>query len=113
MNELLNLLKDGHARTTLMLASELHTTPADIRRKLEFLENAGIIKRISFTASSCGGGSCSSCTGCSPNAENDPDGRKGKSGCSGSNEICDKYRLPLYDQTIIGQSSFLPALLSP
>ena len=45
MNELLNLLKDGHARTTLMLASELHTTPADIRRKLEFLENAGIIKR--------------------------------------------------------------------
>ena len=50
MNELLNLLKDGHARTTLMLASELHTTPADIRRKLEFLENAGIIKRISFTA---------------------------------------------------------------
>ena len=74
MNELLNLLKDGHARTTLMLASELHTTP--------FLENAGIIKRISFTAS-CGGGSCSSCTGGSPNAENDPDGRKGKSGCSG------------------------------
>ena len=57
MNELLNLLKDGHARTTLMLASELHTTPADIRRKLEFLENAGM--------------------------ENDPDGRKGKSGCSG------------------------------
>ena len=48
MNELLNLLRDGHARTTLMLASELHTTPADIRRKLEFLENAGIIKRISF-----------------------------------------------------------------
>ena len=48
MNELLNLLKDGHARTTLMLASELHTTQADIRRKLEFLENAGIIKRISF-----------------------------------------------------------------
>ena len=34
MNELLNLLKDGHARTTLMLAQELHTTPADIRRKL-------------------------------------------------------------------------------
>lgn len=83
MNELLNLLKDGQARTTLMLASELHTTPADIRRKLEFLENAGIIKRISFTAASCGGGSCSSCTGCSPNAGNDPGGRKGKSGCSG------------------------------
>ena len=80
MNELLNLLKDGHARTTLMLASELHTTPADIRRKLEFLENAGIIKRISFTAASCGSGSC---TGCSPNAGNDPGGRKGKSGCSG------------------------------
>ena len=81
MNELLNLLKDGHARTTLMLASELHTTQADIRRKLEFLENAGIIKRISFTAASCGGGNCSSCTGCSPNAGKDPDGRKGKGDC--------------------------------
>ena len=46
MNELLNLLKDGHARTTLMLASELHTTPADIRRKLEFLENAASSKEF-------------------------------------------------------------------
>ena len=79
MNELLNLLKDGHARTTLMLASELHTTPADIRRKLEFLENTGIIKRISFTAASCGGGSCSGCAGCGPNVG----GKKGKSGCAG------------------------------
>lgn len=95
MNELLNLLKDGHARTTLMLASELHTTPADIRRKLEFLENAGIIKRISFTAVSCGGGSCSGCTGCNPNAGTEiitaggpnmaggSNDKTGKSGCAG------------------------------
>ena len=83
MNELLNLLKDGHARTTLMLAQELHTTPADIRRKLEFLENAGIIKRISFTTASCGGGSCSSCTGSSPNTGNDPNRKNGEGGCTG------------------------------
>lgn len=85
MNELLNLLKDGHVRTTLMLASELHTTPADIRRKLEFLENAGIIKRISLTAASCGGGSCSGCTGCGPGVSpgDIPGDRKGKSGCAG------------------------------
>ena len=76
-------VETGGAKFSWMLASELHTTPADIRRKLEFLENAGIIKRISFTAASCGGGSCSSCTGCSPNAGNDPGGRKGKSSCSG------------------------------
>ena len=54
MNRLLELLKDGHARTTLMLASELNTTPEDIGRKLEYLENAGIIRKVP-TAVSCSG----------------------------------------------------------
>ncbi len=63
MEELLNLLKDGHARTTWMLANELHTTTDDINRKLEFMENMGIIKKVSLTASSCGG-SCGSCGSC-------------------------------------------------
>ena len=76
MDRLLNLLKDGHARTTVMLAAELNTTPADIRRKLEFMENMGIIKRVSMTAASCGGGSCGGCTGCSA------EGKKGKSSCA-------------------------------
>ncbi len=73
MQELLNLLKDGHARTTHMLASELHTTPDDIRRKLEYMEHMGVIRRISLTSASCGG----SCQGCSSDSKN------GKSACSG------------------------------
>ena len=95
MNKLLDLLKDGHARTTVMLALELHTTPADIRRKLEYMENMGIIRRVSLTTASCGEGSCSGCAGCGPNAgagintaggpntvcgSND---KRGKSGCAG------------------------------
>lgn len=79
MQKLLDLLKDGHARTTLMLASELHTTPADIRRKLEYMENMGIIKRVSLTSASYGGGSCGGCTGCSPDGKN---GKDGKSNCA-------------------------------
>ncbi|MCR5272005.1 MAG: hypothetical protein K6E13_03375 [Lachnospiraceae bacterium] len=63
MEGLIKLLKDGHARTIEMLALELDTTPADIKRKLEFLENTGIIKRVSFEVSSCGG-NCGSCGGC-------------------------------------------------
>lgn len=80
MQELLGLLKDGHARTVLMLASELHTTPEDIRRKLEYMEHMGIIRRISLTAASCGdskGSSCGSCTGCSTGS------KKKKNSCAG------------------------------
>ena len=59
MEELLELLKDGHARTIELLASELHTDTDDIKRKLEYLEMMGIIKK-SF-APSCGTGKCSEC----------------------------------------------------
>ncbi len=59
MEELLELLKDGHARTIELLAAELDTDTDDIRRRIEYLENIGVIKR-SF-APSCGSGKCSEC----------------------------------------------------
>ncbi|ERL20852.1 hypothetical protein HMPREF1986_01914 [Oribacterium sp. oral taxon 078 str. F0263] len=71
MQELLELLKDGHSRTTVMLASELHTTPEDISRKLEYMEHMGIIRRVSLTFA-CGG-----CTGCTEGAKG------GESACGG------------------------------
>ena len=59
MEKLLELLKDGHARTTLMLAMELNTTVEDIRRQLEYLEHIGAIRSVSFSQ-----GGCAGCTGC-------------------------------------------------
>ena len=58
MEELLELLKDGHARTLEQLASDLNTNIDDIRCKLEYLELKGVIKRISLL--SCGA-ACSEC----------------------------------------------------
>ena len=46
MEALLELLRDGNARSVDMLAIELGTTKIDIRRQLEFLEHMGVIKRI-------------------------------------------------------------------
>ena len=60
MEELLELLRDGHARTLEGLAMELHTDTEDIGRKLEYLEMTGIIKKV-FNSS----GSCKTCSGCS------------------------------------------------
>ena len=48
MEQLLELLKDGHARTTKLLAMELHTSEEDVSRQMEYLENMGIIKRVLF-----------------------------------------------------------------
>ena len=58
MEELLKLLKDGHARTLEELASELNTNIDDIRCKLEYLELIGVIRRIS--PFSCGA-ACPEC----------------------------------------------------
>ena len=60
MQKLLELLKDGHSRTVEMLAAELHTSAEDIRRRMEYLEQVGAIKRIPFSQ----GNGCSGCTGC-------------------------------------------------
>ncbi len=68
--------KDGHARTLELLALELKTDTDDIKRKLEFLENIGAIRRISFFP--CGAGKCSECamhSGAAPCKGCMPDGR--------------------------------------
>lgn len=77
MQELLELLKDGNSRTTLMLAKELGTTKEDVERRMEFLEHLGKIREVPIVpedkgASGCG--SSSSCSGCS--------------GCGGGNAAC-------------------------
>ncbi len=79
MNQLLALLKDGHSRSVEMLAAELNTDVDDILRQIEFLEHAGLIRKVSTTASGhgCSSGACSSCTGCSGCS-----GGHKKSGCS-------------------------------
>ena len=61
MEELLALLKDGHARTKELLAMELDTSVEDIERKLEFLENAHVIKRVSFQMQTCDPNHCKTC----------------------------------------------------
>ncbi len=67
MEQLLELLKDGHARTTQLLAIELNTSVEDVTRQMEYLENTGIIKRVVFTSKGCSG-----CSGCSSGKH--PDG---------------------------------------
>ncbi|MBR6198746.1 MAG: DeoR family transcriptional regulator [Spirochaetales bacterium] len=64
MQELLDLLKDGQTRTIEMIAEELNTTAEDVRRKLEYLENVGILTNVcSLVDSRCSGG-CAGCHGC-------------------------------------------------
>ena len=68
MERLIALLKDGNARTVELLAKELDTSVDDVNRQLEYLENMGIIRSISFNAKGCG--SCSACSGnCDPNSQ--------------------------------------------
>ena len=67
MKKLLELLKDGSARSTVLLATELHVSEDEVKRELEFLEKMNFIKRISFDeqGGSCGCSECgSSCSGC-------------------------------------------------
>ncbi len=66
MEQLLELLKDGHARTTKLLAMELHTSEEDVSRQMEYLENMGIIKRVIFSSKGCSG-----CSGCSSGNHSD------------------------------------------
>ena len=73
MQELLKLLKDGRSRTIEMLAEELHTSAADVRRQLEYLERIGTIRKVAFPT----GKGCSRCTGC--------DGGNGCKGCMPAN----------------------------
>ncbi|MBQ7371371.1 MAG: Lrp/AsnC family transcriptional regulator [Blautia sp.] len=72
MEQLIALLKDGHARTIELLAMELHTSREDVLRQLEYLENMGIIRRVSMTAAGCG-----SCSGCGTHGKSDGPACKG------------------------------------
>ena len=82
MEELLELLRDGNAKTTTQLAMHLHTSIEDIKRKLEYLEMIGKIKRVKMSAASCGG--CSGCHGCDSGNEQE---HKNCSGCMPSEEL--------------------------
>ncbi len=69
MDKLLSLLKDGRSRPVELIAAELGTSVADVRRKIEFLERAGAIRRVGASCSACSGGcggrhkTCSACPG--------------------------------------------------
>ncbi len=69
MEKLLSLLKDGRSRPLEMIASDLGTSVEDVRRKIEFLERSGIIRRLPSAGGahggSCGAESCPGCNGCS------------------------------------------------
>ena len=67
MRELIELLKDGHARTTKLLAIELGTSEADVKRQIEYLTNIGVIKKVDMSCG-CGGdcGNCGNCSSCLP-----------------------------------------------
>ncbi len=79
MEELLNLLRDGHSRSIEMLATELNTTTDDINRRIEFLERAGIIRRVLNIKNDCSHG-CNggNCPGCKAGT-----GKSGSSPCKG------------------------------
>ncbi len=62
MESLLELLKDGHARTIELLAMELDTDVEDVKRQIEYLEHMGIIRRVNVSCCSKGcGGDCGEC----------------------------------------------------
>ena len=65
MEELLSLLRDGHSRSIEMLAAELNTSTDDINRRIEFLERAGLIRRVlnikNDCSHGCSGGHCPGC----------------------------------------------------
>lgn len=58
MTELLDLLKDGRARSVEELALSLKTNVEDVRRRMEYLEHAGYLRRVGSCGHSCSG--CSS-----------------------------------------------------
>ena len=67
MEQLLNLLKDGHARSIEMLAIELGTSAEDVRRQLEYLEHMRIVRRTRLGVAGCTGcGGENGCKGCVP-----------------------------------------------
>jgi len=60
MEKLIKLLSDGNARSLTELALELNTDVKDVRRKIEYLERIGVIRKVSFSL--CESGKCAECT---------------------------------------------------
>lgn len=87
MEKLLSLLKDGRSRPLEMIASDLGTSVEDVRRKIEFLERSGIIRRLPSAGGahggSCGAASCSGCSGCSAGCSGGHSGASKGAACSG------------------------------
>lgn len=57
MKELLDLMRDGRAWSVEDLARRLDTTPDQVKRQMEFLEQTGYLRRV--------GGCGHDCKGCS------------------------------------------------
>ena len=85
MEKLLSLLKDGRSRPVEMIASDLGTSVEDVRRKIEFLERSGIIRRLPSASGGHGGGctGCSGCSGCSAGCSSGHSGASRDAACSG------------------------------
>ncbi|MBQ7166754.1 MAG: Lrp/AsnC family transcriptional regulator [Treponema sp.] len=85
MEKLLSLLKDGRSRPLEMIASDLGTSVEDVRRKIEFLERSGIIRRLPSAGGahggSCGAASCSGCSGCHHAESASSSGQSSCGGC--------------------------------
>ena len=64
MEKLLQLLKDGRSRSIEMLAAEMDTSPAVIKRDMEFLARMGMIRKIDFAEADGMKSACSECGGC-------------------------------------------------
>ena len=62
MEKLLELLKDGKSRSLEMIAMELGLTMDQVKRDIEFLERAGVIKKVPLTVGE--GAGCTGCSGC-------------------------------------------------
>lgn len=67
MTELLRLMEEGTAWNVETLASRLGTTTTDIRRRIEYLEQMGYLRRINGCSHDCQGCSahCSAASGLS------------------------------------------------
>lgn len=79
MQNLLELLKDGKSRTTEMMAVELGTTVEDVKRRMEYLENMSVIRKVPFTSAQKCNGNCTGCKEC------DGHGRSACKGCMPEN----------------------------
>lgn len=58
MRDLLKLMEDGRSRSVKELAVLFKTNEEDIRRRMEYLEHGGYLRKISGCGQKCGG--CSS-----------------------------------------------------